>query len=123
MTDAPRIMLAAPANERARYLTHAYAEVAADRARLNETLERLPSQISKQSLARWRTLANAGAFEPLAAELIEKHYDPAYDRASKRATRPPLEVLSLPDLEPHSIERAAEQVSALMASAFISRDS
>jgi tRNA 2-selenouridine synthase len=117
MWAAPRIVLDAPAEERARYLVGAYADVAADRARLDAALARLPGQPGKKALEKWCALADAGAFEALAGELIEKHYDPAYARASKRDARAQLGVVGLRDLEAASLDAAADEVTAMVGRA------
>jgi tRNA 2-selenouridine synthase len=114
MAAAPRIVLAAPPAERARYLVAAYAGIAADRARLEAALAQLPGHPGRKALARWRALADDSAFEALAADLIEKHYDPAYDRASRRDARPQLGAVSLRDLAPASLEATADQVSEML---------
>jgi tRNA 2-selenouridine synthase len=61
-------------------------------------------------------MADAGEFEALAADLIEKHYDPAYQRADKRDSRAQLGRVDLPDLSAASLEAAAGQVAALCKS-------
>src|SRR5262245_16920360 len=112
MLAAPRIVLDAPASARARYLVAAYADITADRARLDDVLARLPWQPGKKALEKWRTLAEAGAFEELAGALIESHYDPAYARTSKRDVRKQLGVVEIADLSPKSLDAAAERVAA-----------
>lgn len=114
MMSAPRIVLAAPPDERARYLVRAYAGVTADRTRLDAALTQLPVRPGKKALENWRALADAGAFEALAAELIEKHYDPAYERASRRDVRPQIGEVALPDLAPQSLDVAADRIAAIL---------
>lgn len=113
MISAPRILLDAPPLERARYLVRSYADIAADRARLDDALARLPGQPGKKALEHWRMLADAAQFEALAADLIGEHYDPAYQRADKRDSRAQLGRVALPDLGAASLEAAAEQVAAM----------
>ena len=75
--QAPAIELAAERADRARYLVSAYAELTADRAALDAAFARLPVHPSRQRLAGWRALADAGAFAELAEALRALHYDPA----------------------------------------------
>lgn len=111
MLAAPRIELAAPPEARARYLTCAYGDIIADPASLDEVLGKLPTHHGKERLAEWRALAAAGAFTALAAGLIEHHYDPAYERSRRKETRPCVELLTLGDLEPASLDAAAARIA------------
>jgi len=117
MTTAPRIMVAAPVAARAAYLAVHYADVVADRAAFEAALARLPIHIGKKTLAEWRAFADAGDLAPLAAGLIEAHYDPAYDRASRKEGRPPpMQNVTLPDLGAASLDAAADEIAAAIAS-------
>jgi hypothetical protein len=44
---------------------------------------------------------------------MEHHYDPAYDRSSRKDDRPRLGIVTLEDLEPGSQDRAADEVARL----------
>jgi tRNA 2-selenouridine synthase len=116
MQAAPRIRLDADRAERARYLVNAYADIVQDRARLSEALDRLPlRQVGRERLAHWRALAEAGDFETLAYELMEGHYDPAYDRSSRKDPRPILGEVRIQSLAPAGQEAAADAIAALVA--------
>ncbi|HEY3797599.1 MAG TPA: tRNA 2-selenouridine(34) synthase MnmH [Caulobacteraceae bacterium] len=114
MQDAPRIDLSAPLAARAGYLATAYADAIADRALFEATLARLPVHISKQTLADWRALADAGDLEALASGLMQTHYDPAYDRAARKDPRPRLGSIALPDLTSGALDVAAGQIATLV---------
>jgi tRNA 2-selenouridine synthase len=115
MQAAPRIRLQADLAERARYLVNAYADIVQDRARLFEVLDRLPlREVGRERLAHWRALAGAGDFETLAYELMEGHYDPAYDRSSRRDPRPVMGEVRLESLAASGQEAAADAVAALV---------
>ncbi len=110
MAVAPRIELVAEPAARARYLAHAYADIAADRAALDEALRRLPTPPGKKRLAAWAELADGGQFEALAGELMEVHYDPAYRRSSRKETRPKLGEIAMGALASADFERAAQDI-------------
>lgn len=114
MQTAPRIELCAPVVERATYLARAYQDVAADRAYLQDALNRLPRHHSRERLEEWRRLADARAYSALAEALIDAHYDPAYRRSSREDQRPRLGVVTLPTLDPGAQERAADAVAKLV---------
>jgi tRNA 2-selenouridine synthase len=116
MQAAPRIRLDAERDARARYLVNAYADIARDRARLFEVLDRLPLRlVGRERLTHWRALAEAGDFEVLAFELMEGHYDPAYDRSARKDQRPVLDEVRIGSLAPAGQEAAADAIAALVA--------
>jgi tRNA 2-selenouridine synthase len=114
MLAAPRITLQAPHDARARYLAHAYADIAADLATLHATLDRLPGALGRKRLDAWRALADAGEIETLAASLMETHYDPAYTRSSRKDGRASLGVVEMAGLGEADQARAAEAVAELV---------
>ena len=117
MAVAPRIVLAAPAQARARYLVGAYRDIAANRPALDEALRRLPTPPGRKRLEAWGQLADAGDFEALALALMELHYDPAYRRGARQDQRPRLAVLDLPRLEPADLDAAADEVMRIVGGA------
>ncbi|HEX5379205.1 MAG TPA: tRNA 2-selenouridine(34) synthase MnmH [Phenylobacterium sp.] len=115
MQAAPRVEIRAPRPERAEYLIHTYRDVIENRAELEAAFARLPVYPGQKRLENWRGLADAGAFKDLAEALMEQHYDPAYDRSSRKDERQMLAVVDLPDLGPASQERAADAIERLIA--------
>jgi tRNA 2-selenouridine synthase len=115
MAIAARVQLSASPEARARYLVRAYRDIVADRLALDEALRRLPTPPGRKRLAAWAELADAGNFEALALALMELHYDPAYLRSSRKDERPNLGAVALEDLEPASLDAAAERIAALLA--------
>ncbi len=114
MLTAPRIALTAPPVARARYLADHYADVAADLTAFEKALERLPTYPGRRAIKRWLDLAAAGDLESVAAELMQTHYDPAYDRSARKDPRQRLGVVELAGLAPADIEAAADQVAVLV---------
>jgi tRNA 2-selenouridine synthase len=116
MQAAPRIELSAPLAERAAYQARAYADIAG-RSDLMDLLERLPDRLGRKRLEEWRTLAEAGRHEALAAELMEAHYDPAYRRSSRKLPHASLGVVEVAKLDARGLAQAAEAVAGLVAQA------
>ncbi len=83
MVAAPRLAVAAPLEERAAYLTRAYADLTADPAELEAVINRLRPLHPAERIEGWLALAAAGAFQPLAQDLMARHYDARY--AKQRA--------------------------------------
>ena len=112
MAAAPVIEIAAPVEARVAHTVAAYADIASDPAALDQALSRLPRHHSKATISDWRALAARGEIAPLAGQLIEAHYDPAYLRAGADRGRAVLDRLVLTDLSPESIATAAEELAA-----------
>ena len=70
MQTAPRIELRAPLEARAAYLVSAYRDVIENREALDAAFARLPVYPGQKRLENWRGMADAGAFEELAAALM-----------------------------------------------------
>jgi tRNA 2-selenouridine synthase len=114
MKGAPRIEVAAPLAARARYLTRAYADLSADPAAAAETLARLVPLQGRERVARWQALAQDGALEALATELMEQHYDPRYAKAREARAGQVLGRVSSEDLEPGALDRLAGEIEHLL---------
>jgi tRNA 2-selenouridine synthase len=123
LAQAPRIELRADAAERARYLVGAYGDVIADRPYLEAAFARLPVHPSRERIANWRALADAGEFETLVGAVMALHYDPAYLRARKKHGRPLLDVIELSALDASSQEAAAERIAGTLDAVQAGRES
>ncbi len=84
MRTAPRVTIAASLPERARYLTRAYADIVADGARLLQVIDLLRHAQARETIDAWTGLAMTGQFEALAADLMQVHYDPRYEKHRTR---------------------------------------
>ena len=84
MVSAPRVGLRVPRAARAEYLTRAYADLTVDKARLIEVVGKLRPSHSAEVIEEWIALAEAGAFAALATGLMERHYDPRYEKHRAR---------------------------------------
>lgn len=115
MTAAPRIVLSAPAEARARYLVQTYAELGHEPEALISLLGRLPERHSRKQLEAWTALARGGDLDALAAELIETHYDPAYRRSARKGGGAVIGRTALPRHDAEAFEKAAREVARLVA--------
>lgn len=112
MRAAPRLVVEAPLTARARYLARTYADVVADPARLDETLGKLVPLQGRETVAIWRGLADAGAVEELASELMRVHYDPRYAKQRGRNGGEGREtVIGTEDLGESDLNRLADRIA------------
>jgi tRNA 2-selenouridine synthase len=84
---APCIRVEATLAARVDFLLHDYAYFLADPRWLAEKLDRLRGLQSNETVARWLALVDAGDFRTLVTELLEKHYDPLYQRSQAKNYR------------------------------------
>lgn len=114
MTAAPRITLAAPPEERAAYLTRAYADICDDGVRLVSVIEALRPAQPREAIEDWLARAAAGDFPALAAGLMARHYDPRYARHRARMPAPAAEITAT-SLAPQAVPALAARVAAAVA--------
>ncbi|MEK6205027.1 MAG: tRNA 2-selenouridine(34) synthase MnmH, partial [Amylibacter sp.] len=107
MCAAPRIMLEVPLCERAQYLTRVYGDIIADRDHLLKIICKLKRFHAANRIDEWQTLAKEGAFETLAAGLMEYHYDPRYIKQNAQEKGSPDVTLAFDDLSSNGLGRAA----------------
>ncbi len=111
MCAAPRVRIAAPASTRANYLARAYADMTEDGAWLEDVVERLRTQHGAEVIEGWLGLARTGAFADLARELMERHYDPRYDKHRARVGAENEVVVEAASLSPEALGPLAERVA------------
>lgn len=112
MAAAPRIHVAAPLEARATYLARAYADLTENRARLAAVIESLRPLHPAEVIDAWLGLAADGAFAPLAAGLMARHYDPRYEKHRARFADGRERVVKAQSLEPEALAPLADRVAA-----------
>ena len=115
MRAAPRVRVEATLTTRAAYTARAYANVTADGAALGGALDALVPMQGRAQVEAWRAMAEEGRHEALAAELMERHYDPRYARSAIRDGVRPAHAVGLAGPHAADIEAAARDVAALLA--------
>jgi tRNA 2-selenouridine synthase len=110
MRDAPRIVLEAAPEARARYLAGQYADLVADRDGLTRRLNGLRALAGHATVDDWLAMLDAGDAEGLAASLIERHYDPAYGRLRREDDSPVVARIDAGALDAGAIEATARAV-------------
>ena len=111
MCQAPRVFIEAGLDQRARYLTRAYADIVADGVRLAEVIGLLRHAQPREVIEGWTALAASGQFEALAHDLMQAHYDPRYDKHRGRMAGASVTVKAA-SLEPAALDRLAAEVAA-----------
>ncbi|WP_029375468.1 tRNA 2-selenouridine(34) synthase MnmH [Oceanicola sp. S124] len=112
MKSAPRIVLNAPLDQRAAYLTRAYGDVIADEARLHDTLDSLRPYLAGEQVDAWHAQARTGDFTALARSLMEVRYDPGYARHRARMDPARVSEIEAPSLAPEDLPGLAARIAA-----------
>ncbi|MBU1665574.1 MAG: tRNA 2-selenouridine(34) synthase MnmH, partial [Gammaproteobacteria bacterium] len=84
MRDSACLNLNAAIPVRVEILRGEYAHFLADPAALGHKLDCLLEIQGRAQIEAWKALAHAGRWDELVAELLIKHYDPAYTRSLGR---------------------------------------
>jgi tRNA 2-selenouridine synthase len=113
MVAAPRLRIAAPRAVRAEYLARAYADLCADPGELDAVIRKLRPLHAAEVIADWSALAAKGEFVALADALMERHYDPRYEK--HRARFAEAAVVETDSLRPEAIGPLADRVAAGVA--------
>ena len=113
MKGADRIEIEASLEARASYLTRAYEDLAHDIPFGVARLQKLVRFQGREKVAAWSELAESGAYEALAAELMRDHYDPLYRKARARSETGTHQLVQAGALDAADIERIAGQVAAM----------
>ena len=112
MKTARVIRLTAPLEARARHLVDAYADLRADRERLETMLTALIRFHGHEQVAEWKKLAEASDWHALASGLIRLHYDPRYAH-QRQSERTLIAELNLSALDEATLRETARQMLAM----------
>lgn len=115
MSEAPRLSVAAPVSARAAYLVRAYGDMIEDPDRLARTIDRLRGQHAHELVDHWQNLKKTGAYEALAAELMQHHYDPRYTRHRARMGAD-FQEFSSENLDDAHLNRLTDRLQAALTS-------
>ena len=112
MLAAPRVEIHVPPAARSAFLVSAYGDAVRDSESVAQSLELLKPLHSKETIAEWQSLADAGNHRQLAEVLMLEHYDPLYARSRKRREDTPVQIVELDALSPADIATAANAIIA-----------
>lgn len=111
MCNAPRLRLSAPLRARAQYLARSYADLTEDPMRLAEVIALLRPLHPAERISRWLNLAETGDHETLAAELMQFHYDPRYEKHRARFETARDRLIEVADLGADALPGIAARVA------------
>ncbi|MCO5123251.1 MAG: tRNA 2-selenouridine(34) synthase MnmH [Rhizobacter sp.] len=95
MHASPVVNINAPMAERVKLWREDYPHFALDPQDMVRKLEPLKPLVGKEVLARWAALATEGRVDELFESVMVEHYDPCYQRSTRRSYGQRLEVAGL----------------------------
>lgn len=110
MTKAPQIPISAPREARAQYLLKGYAHLTEDITDLDKLIAGMTRRHGHERTSHWRSLIDANAWGELAYELLEAHYDPAYDTTLQRHQRPVLGEVTQTDCSDEALAKTVDAI-------------
>lgn len=117
MHESPIIHLTAPMDERVKLWRQDYPHLAADPCAMVRKLEPLKPLVGGEALAYWRQLAEVGNVDALFEAVMRDHYDPCYERSTRRNYRPSdrLGTFELRKLDAEPLALAAAEIAKSVA--------
>jgi tRNA 2-selenouridine synthase len=114
---APCLRIEATTPARVEFLLRDYAYFLENPRWLAEKLGHMRGLQSNETLARWLELVEAADFRSLVTELLEKHYDPLYQRSQTKNYRDygSADCFSTDNLSPAGITMLAQRILAACA--------
>jgi len=115
------IHLSAPMSERVRLWREDYPHFVNDPRGMVAKLAPLKALVGGDEIGAWQALAESGQVDELFERVMVKHYDPCYDRSTRRSygSREGAQLVELPSL---SLDRLREVARDLAASSGASPD-
>jgi tRNA 2-selenouridine synthase len=114
MHGSPVVNIDAPMSERVKLWREDYPHFALDPQGMVSKLEPLKPLVGKETLARWMALAMEERVDELFESVMAQHYDPCYQRSTRRSygQRPKAAGLVLESLGPIGLANVARQLVA-----------
>ena len=113
MKTAGGVELDVTADERAAYLLRTYRHFVDDPDELKRLVRRLRHRLSEEVIGEWCEAVDAGRWVEFVADVLEKHYDPAYRHSRERDFPHVTEVLRVGSLSDDGIRQVAAGVEDL----------
>jgi tRNA 2-selenouridine synthase len=113
------VYISAPMEERVRLWREDYAHFTEDPVGMVDKLAPLKPLIGGEELARWQALAGSGQVDELFERVMTMHYDPCYDRSTRRSykTAAAGPSIALASLAPERLATVAADLAARFGNA------
>ena len=110
MKSAPQIELSASVEKRAKFLVEEYSEITTDLDLLEKQITSLSTIAGYKVVQNWVQLAKNKEFYELVKQLMEKHYDPRYNRSLLRKKKEVFAKLKIEDMSPKGFSSMVDRI-------------
>ena len=110
MKNSPQIELSATVEHRAQFLVEEYSEITTDLDLLEKQITSLSTIAGHKVVESWLQMAKNKEFYGLVKQLMEKHYDPRYERSLLRKKKEVFAELKIEDMSQKGLSSMADRI-------------
>ena len=110
MKNSPQIELSATVEKRAKFLVEEYSEITTDLDLLEKQITSLSTIVGHKVVQNWVQLAKNKEFYELVKQLMEKHYDPRYERSLLRKKKEVFAKLKIEDMSQKGFSSMVDRI-------------
>ncbi|MDC3286810.1 tRNA 2-selenouridine(34) synthase MnmH, partial [Alphaproteobacteria bacterium] len=116
MGTASQITIETPRHARATFLMAGYDHLMHDETAIRKLISGMGLRLGADRVAHWQSLLDGRNWTMLAMDILEHHYDPAYDRSVSKHDREQIAIVRQKDCGAECLTKTAAKVFALTAS-------
>ena len=110
MKSSPQIEISAAVEQRAQFLVEEYSEITTDLDLLEKQITSLSTIAGHKVVESWLRMAKNKEFIALAKQLIEKHYDPRYERGLLRKKKQVFATIEIEDISRKGLSLTVDSI-------------
>lgn len=110
MKNSPQIEISAAVEQRAQFLVEEYSEITTDLDLLEKQITSLSTIAGHNVVESWLRMAKNKEFIALAKQLIEKHYDPRYERGLLRKKKQVFATIEIEDISRKGLSLTVDSI-------------
>ena len=110
MGTARQITIDTPRTARAAFLLKEYQNLMQDRTALTKLIGGMGMRLGASRMGHWQTLLDTEEWQSLAMDILESHYDPAYDRSVGKHARDNIVTIAQEDCSPVNLRKTATEI-------------
>ncbi len=110
MKSSPQIEISATVEQRAQFLVEEYSEITTDLDLLEKQITSLSTIAGHKVVESWLRMAKNKEFIALAKQLIEKHYDPRYQRGLLRKKKQVFATIEIEDISREGLSLTVDSI-------------
>ncbi len=110
MKNSPQIEISATVERRAQFLVEEYSEITTDLDLLEKQIMSLSTIAGHKVVESWLRMAKNKEFISLAKQLIEKHYDPRYERGLLRKKKQVFATIEIEDISRKGLSLTVDSI-------------